>query len=487
MGYQIGLPVSYQLDRSSPMAFDRRYLKKHGNQWIVVIKVPERLRKAIGKAHLKHPLHTDSLAVANREKFRVVATLKEQLEKSEAELRRKAKEAPDLLADEALRWREAVQRSEDDPTFYAYEDEEGNVIEDGHDITLSLVHDRAEEIALKEGVARAKDFHAVAIGQASPITKLIDKWLAERPMKPRQQVDYRRAVEKFAGWLAATKLPVSIEAVTRKIAGRYVTDVFVATRIHPKTANKDISCLSSLWKWAERKGIVEENIWRGQSLAKPEPDKDTQKRPYTEDEMKKLFGGDPGELLLDFMHIAALSGMRVDEIARLNVENIVDDCFDITVAKTKAGIRMVPVHSALKAIIARRIDGKQAKDPLFPELPIPQKGSAVERSQKVVKTFTAYRRKLELDDVPEGARQSRVDFHSFRRWFATKAEQAEHPTHFIESLMGHKRTGMTLGLYSAGPLKAQFRAVVESVELPADGADEAGSTTPSEANAAPQA
>lgn len=450
------------------MAFDRRYLKKHGNQWLVVIKVPERLRKAIGKAHLKHPLHTDSLAVANREKFRVVATLKERLERSEAELRRKAKEAPDLLADEALRWREAVQRSEDDPRFYAYEDEEGNVIEDGHDITLSLVRDRAEEIAVKEGAARAKDFHAVAIGQASPITKLIDKWLAERPMKPRQQVDYRRAVEKFAGWLAAAKLPVSIEAVTRKIAGRYVTDVFVETGTHPKTANKDISCLSSLWKWAELKGHAEENIWRGQALAKREVPKDEQKRPYTDAEMKKLFGGEPGELLSDFMHIAALSGMRVDEIARLNAENIVDDCFDITVAKTKAGIRMVPIHPALKAIVARRINGKEAKDPLFPELPIPKKGSAVERSQKVVKAFTAYRRKMEVDDVRDGARQSRVDFHSFRRFFITKAEQAEKLPHFIEAVVGHKRLGMSLGGYSGGPLRAQFRAVVESVNLPQD-------------------
>lgn len=324
------------------MAFDRRYLKKHGNQWIVVIKVPERLRKAIGKAHLKHPLHTDSLAVANREKFRIVASLKEELEKAEAELRRRAKAAPDLLADEALQWREAVLRSEDNPSFYAYEDDEGNVIEDGHDITLSLVRDRAEEIAMKEGMARANDFHAVAIGQATPIAKLIDKWLAERPMKPRQQVDYRRAVEKFAGWLAATRLPASIEAVTRKMAGRYVTDVFVGAGTHPKTANKDISCLSSLWKWAELKGYVEENIWRGQSLKKPEPDKDKDKRPYTDDEVKKLFRGEPGQLLSDFMHIAALSGMRVDEIARLNAENVVDDCFDITVAKTKAGIRMVP-------------------------------------------------------------------------------------------------------------------------------------------------
>jgi integrase/uncharacterized small protein (DUF1192 family) len=385
------------------MALDRRYLKKHGNQWLVVIKVPEKLRKAVGKAHLKHPLHTDSLAVANREKFRVLAMLKEELAKTEAELRRKAKEAPDSLVEEALQWRDAVRQAQDDPSFYQYVDEDGNVEEDGHGLTLSLVADRADEIVRREGPARARDFHAIATGQATPISQTIDKWLAERPMKPRQQIDYRRAVTKFAGWLSAVKQPGSIESVTRRLAGRYVTDVFVATGVHPKTANKDISALSSLWKWAERKGFAEENIWRGQSLAKPEPEKDKAKRAYTDAEMKKLLGGKPSELVSDFIHIAALSGMRVDEIARLTVENIVSDSFDITVAKTKAGVRMVPIHSGLAEIVARRVAEKGPKDALFPELPVPKQGSAVERSQKVVKAFTLYRRKVKVDDVPEGA------------------------------------------------------------------------------------
>lgn len=448
------------------MAFDRRYLKKHGNQWVVIIKVPERLRKLVGKAHLKHPLHTDSLAVANREKFRIVANLKESLELAEAEQRRKAKEAPDLIVEEALQWKEAIAKAGDDPSFYAYHNEAGELLEDGRDITITLLAERTEELAGKLGDTRAADFKAIATGDATPIQPLISKWLAERPMKPRQQTDYRRAVLKFVGWLSATKSPGSVEGITRRIAGRYVTDAFVEAGVHPKTANKDISCLSGLWKWAERKGIATSNVWQGQSLSKPEQAKSEQKREYTDDELKKLFNGKPSQLVADFMMIAALSGMRVDEIARLSAENIVTDCFDITTAKTKAGIRMVPIHPALTDIVSRRSAGKTGKDSLFPELPVPKPGSAVERSQKVVKAFTLYRRKVKVNDVPEGFRQSRVDFHSFRRWFITKAEQAEQPVHFIEALVGHKRSGMTLGRYSAGPLVAQFRAVVEAVRLP---------------------
>jgi integrase len=294
----------------------------------------------------------------------------------------------------------------------------------------------------------------------------VDKWLAEKPMKPRQQTDYRRAVVKLEGWLGSHKLPATVEGCTRRVAGRYVTEVFVEAGVNPRTANKDISCLSSYWVWLERKGIVGENIWTKQSLAKREPKKNEAKRPYTDEEMKTLFTGKTTQLLKDMMATAALSGMRVEEIARLTVGDIYKNCFDITEAKTKAGVRMVPIHPALNGIITRRTQGKGPKDPLFPELPIPKEGSPIERSQKVVKSFTTYRRKVGVDDVPEGARQSRVDFHSFRRWFITKAEQAQQPVHFIEALVGHKRTGMTLGRYSGGPLVQQFRDCVQAVQLP---------------------
>lgn len=447
---------------------DTRYLKKHGNQWVVVVKVPARLREAIGKAHLKHPLHTDSLAIANRQKHRIVADMKDELAKAEKVQQAKARTL-DPLIKEALDWRESIVVEEDSPALTVTEwDEHGREIEVTINVTADLMADRAEEIEKREGPDRAGAFVDIATGRATPIMAVVDKWLAEKVMKPRQQIDYRRAVSKFDGWLSKSKLPVAVERITRRMAGRYVTEAFVGTGANPRTANKDISCLSSFWRWLEIKEYVSANIWARQSLEEPEPAKKDAKRPYTDDEMKALFAGEPAPFLRDFMTIAALSGMRIEEVARLTVADVETGWFDITAAKTPAGIRMVPIHSALTEIIERRTRGKSLTDPLFPELPVPKEGSAIERSQKVVKAFTNYRRKAGVDDVPEGARQSRVDFHSFRRWFITKAEQAGQPPHFIEALVGHKRLGMSLGKYSAGPLREQLRAVVEAVQLPSD-------------------
>ncbi|MFT0893079.1 tyrosine-type recombinase/integrase [Pseudochelatococcus sp. G4_1912] len=452
---------------------DTRYLKKHGNQWVVVVKVPDRLRQVVGKAHLKHPLHTDSLALANHQKHRIVADMKDQLAKAEKNLRSKSRNSVPPLIQEALDWRQHISAEDEDPTsFETFQDEGGNDIEIPLNLSRDLLADRAEEIERRDGEDKAKAFVNIATGSATPLIAVVDKWLAEKVMKPRQMIDYRRAVSKFDRWLAESKLPVTVEKITRRIAGRYVTAAFVETEANPRTANKDISCLSSLWKWLEIKEYVSANIWTRQSLEEPEPTKATAKRPYTESEIEALFKGNPSPLLRDFMAIAALSGMRIEEIARLTVEEVAGGWFDITIAKTSAGIRKVPIHSALQEIIDRRTKGKEPTSPLFPELPVPQEGSAVERSQKVVKQFTNYRRKIGVDDVPKGARQSRVDFHSLRRWFITKAEQAGQQPHFIEALVGHKRLGMSLGKYSAGPLKEQLRAVVESVRLPFSGLDD---------------
>lgn len=467
------------------MAKDTSYLQKIGQQYRVTLKVPRHLRTALGKAHLRHPLHTDSLARANAMKHGIIHQMKATLREAEEKFATAASGGVSSRNREAMEWRADLDQ--------AREADRRDIDADYLDITTSRLADRAEEIAEAEGMERAKEFHAIASGHATPITTLIDQWLAERPMKPRQQSDYRRSVAKFTDWLARGRHPEAIEKVTRRIAGAYVSEEFVGAGVHPRTANKAISAIASLWKWAARKGIVETNIWFGQSLAKPKTTKAEEPRPFTEDEIIDLFAGkvvatsekrkpklvEPSVLLRDFMAIAALSGMRIEEIARLTVKDIKTipalegaeetllTYFDITRAKTEAGVRQVPVHSALAEVVARRTTGKGAGDSLWPELPEPKPGSPIEKSQKVVKEFVTYRRRIGVDDRDEGQRQSRVTFHSWRRTFVTKAEQAGQPPHLISFAVGHERPGMTLGVYSGGPLLGQLRPLVESVKLAA--------------------
>lgn len=451
------------------MAKETAYLQKIGNQYRVTVKVPRNLLTVFGKAHLRVPLHTDSLSKANALKHGVVHRLKAQIAEATAKEREAGPKGVDATPlREAMAWREDMQIAR----------EAGRHDPGQWDLMTDRLADKAEKIEEREGYAKARAFFDIAMGTATPIASLVDQWIAERPMKPRQQTDYRRAVAKFVAWLIEGHNPESIEKVTRRLAGQYVSERFVQQGVNPRTANKDISCVASLWKWAGRKGYVEENVWTGQSLAKPQLTKAEEPREFTDEEAANLLTGmmvtsetrkqrfvGPTPLLRDFMAIAALSGMRVEEIARLTVADTQGSAFNITQAKTKAGIRRVPIHPSLTEIVARRTTGKKPEDTLWPELPEPKPGSASERSQKVVKRFVTYRRTLGVDDIQEGTRQSRVTFHSWRRTFVTKAEQAGNQPHIIEVLVGHKRPGMTLGKYSEGPLLDQLRLVVESVKL----------------------
>ena len=58
----------------------------------------------------------------------------------------------------------------------------------------------------------------IATGRATPITPtLIEEWIAERQMKPRQVLDYRRAVRKLLSHLPSA----TAEAVDKRAAGDY--------------------------------------------------------------------------------------------------------------------------------------------------------------------------------------------------------------------------------------------------------------------------
>jgi hypothetical protein len=149
---------------------DRAYLQWRGQSCRVQVAVPARLRRAVGCAVLYHPLHMDSLAVANREKHKHVHLLKKRIQEAAR------RPAYDPLVTEALQWREAA----------------------GEDYTSTLQEHRYEELVRSKGKPTADALVEIAIGRATPITPtLIDEWIAERQMKPRQVLDYRRAVKKL--------------------------------------------------------------------------------------------------------------------------------------------------------------------------------------------------------------------------------------------------------------------------------------------------
>jgi integrase len=311
---------------------------------------------------------------------------------------------------------------------------------------------------------RGNRFRALVRG-AVPVTAELERYLTERDVQGSYRSRTRLAVKRLSEWLAKRVGGDNINGVSIRTAALWI-DEQGQRGISVQTVNSHASALAVYWRWMVQRGIADASPWDNQQRTARDTGKNAKKRSFTDDEVTTLLSGDTSRTLHDLMRLAALSGMRQNEIASLRIGDIEGDCFVVREAKTRAGVRRVPIHSALKDLMIRRQADKQPHDFLLEELTAPP-SRAKRRGAKVGERFTAYRRAVGVDDRLEGRRQASADFHSFRRWFATNMERGGILPHIMSAVVGHSegRASLTLKSYST-PSDGQLRAAVEAVILP---------------------
>lgn len=452
-----------------------------GGRFYVAVRVPESLRGVVTtgrQTHIRRSLHTNNEAEAIRRHRIAEADIKALIESArrEPDGSRKGKDpaSPDVAADAAW-WREHL-KAEGIALADAFQDAAFSETIDkiaGQPLCIEVGEDGQERAVYDSQRERqATELVDLVTGRRVPVATELERFLEDKrgragdPLSSRYVSRIRRAVRALSVWLADRATGDNVSAVTRYEAGLYAEHLG-RTCNTAQTASSLVAALSSYWKWMAKRGAAAENPWKDQTPETRKSPLDADKRPYTDDEVRRLLSGETYSTLHDLMRVAALSGMRINEIGQLKVADCGGGVFNIRTAKTSAGIRRVPIHPALAPLIARRSEGKREDAYLIEELSA-RKDHTTDRAAKASERFTEYRRALGIDERKEGQRQSNIDFHSFRRWFVTKAEEAGQPPHIISSVVGHAegRQGMTLGLYSGGPSETQMRAAVESVLLP---------------------
>lgn len=446
----------------------KRYLVLKGRTWWFHRAIPERLRAEFGgRKTVTWSLNTSDYHIAQGRRDLAFA-------KSETEFKAAA-EVPqrsgprDRVTTAGLGWAEERRQWREDPVAWAKRvmmrgdediDEEEMLTPD------DIMDDEADRIEREHGRAERNRFLALAFG-AAPIDQHLEAHLSECGLSDRAVQERRTAVKRLMDWSP----DLTLSSLNRTRAGLYVTEVLAPG--HPKTSNKAISNIRSYWRWLQDRGHVKDNPWERQRVDGRRSARETvPERPFTDQEVATLLWSpwpssmraSDSQRLHDAMRIAALSGMRIEEICQLTVADCAGGTFNIRRAKTKAGVRRVPIHSQLEEVVQRRATGKRSSEYLFGELG-PEDGK--ERSAPLSKQFSRYRTSLGVDDHRNGQRRSLVNFHSFRRWFITKAERAGQPPHIFEAVVGHKRPGLSLSVYSGGPsVEDQMKRCVEAVQLP---------------------
>ena len=441
---------------------DRRYLELHGGKWRVSVAVPRELQAKLG-TRLKRSLQTDSLAAGSKLKWAVVSEFRAMIESA------REGSGKDPLRQEAVEVAEYRARAVTEAEREMLKDA---AVERAHELLGDPVRtysDEAGEPSYLYDVkrkAQADAYADIALGRATPIDLHHDAYLAQSPTKVRSKADDRRAMAYLVEWCARRGVRPVLQAITRRVAARFMEEIRdVAGDHRPITLNRYLRRLSRYWRWLMVREYVEADPWAALNVREPPINHEEEERSFTDEEALALLNGPAPERMLDLMKVAALTGARLDAIVSLKVGDCEGGAFTFMPQKKEKQPRSVPIHSELAAIVLRRTAGKEADHGLFPDWPGPKKAGR-ERSSQATLAFTRYRREVGVEEMVPSRRRSLVNFHSFRRWFITKAEQAGQPENIIAAVVGHKRKGLTFGRYCAGPLAEQMRQCVEAVKLP---------------------
>ena len=371
---------------------------------------------------------------------------------------------------------------------------------------LETVEVDAGVVERRQGPAAARRFVAIATGTGLTVAQGGRQWLEGEAGKVRNGTlqSHRGAFRKLGSYLAnhegwSSLEGVSMADVTRRIAGEVLHEA--RTRNAAETVQRDFSAYSGLWRWAVRRGYINENPWADQTAGLKTPRQHDvgsgQERAFSADELVKLIRAGADSLapsrggyaatFWDLIRLCLLTGTRPSELLDLQVQDVIEDGAALALGrlggKNNSAPRIMPLHPLAQAVITARLAAIPTSDtaaPLWPE--VPATGVDQRRSKIISNRFPAIRRRL-LGESDE------VDLYSFRRSFMTACETAMHGggrinPQLLALLVGHKREALSFDLYSdwsrlgrpamrgglADKLKTLQAAVEDVVEL---GLDEA--------------
>lgn len=342
----------------------------------------------------------------------------------------------------------------------------------GADLLAPAVEREAEEVERRRGADARRQFLRIVHTPGLSIAEAARQWLEGEGATVRAGtiVSHRAALAKLGAYLTEHEGLPSLEAaslsdVTRRTAGEFLQVRRAASAAG--TVLREFSAYSGLWRWAVRRGYVDENPWTDQTKGMKAPRgaeaERAPERGFTPAELVELLRAERDELaparggyapvFWDLFRLALLTGARADELLSLRVVDVIEDGTAIAVAagrkggKTESASRIIPLVPHARDVLRQRLADltDRAPDaPLWPE--VPAQGADRRRSKTVATRFPDIRRRL-LGPSDE------VDFHSFRRSFLTAAESAMHAggrvnEAMIALLAGHKRGGLALDLYS---------------------------------------
>lgn len=424
------------------------HIEKKRNVWYATMKVPKELQDKVGRTKFIKSLRTTDKSKAVDLARPYIVAWKRLLAQAGGET--------NALQREALRWKDDYQAT------YSPDGYESEHAADLHHIVSSGLGERAQELEEQHGPKVAHEFFEIATGKATLLRDHIANWEASISHLAEKTQDQ---MKKDVATLSAQFK--TVQSVNAESVAEWVERLTQgATPITPATLKRMAHAWRSLWAHLVNAKVIPKGSNPFADLKFPGPTQPTTKArkgwtPFAPIDIPKLIAAAEQRkdtALVNLIKVAAYSGARIEELCSLKVSEVTAEALHITDAKTRAGIREVPIHPTIAALVKSMAESSK-DDYLFEGLTFNKYN---DRSNGIGKRFGRLKDSL-------GFGPSHV-FHSIRKTFVTLLEDSGVHENLAADIVGHEKPRITFGLYSGGAsLKTKAEAVSKVLypELPA--------------------
>ncbi|TMN21868.1 recombinase [Lentibacillus cibarius] len=224
--------------------------------------------------------------------------------------------------------------------------------------------------------------------------------------------------------------PVYIEDVTRDNLENYMIYLKEKRKLAPRSRNRYISSIRSLFEYAEDKGWIEKNVASKVKDAKVPED---QKVTLTEDEVDQLINEIDKPLLKTLVIFMYRTGLRITSAINLRLEDVDLDAGTITACIKEGKIITIHISEKLYPTLVEYLKSIRDSDsPYF------------FATKKTGRVSPAYMNAQLRAAVKRLGWNKKVTSHTLRRSFATNLLRNGVELPYISKLLGHESVKTTM-------------------------------------------
>ena len=403
------------------------------SKYYVLLTIPVDLRQHFnGRKQLKRSTGTSDLKDARRRQYALTTELYGQLDACKPDMR-------DMISD-LLGWigdADEVQRMEDEGHLegliqYAKNLEYGENPE--NDTATDVVNEQGVKAFELYREWKAQDNKSPTRPGAMLFSVATQEYVGTKPYGPAKTMrDAELSLSQFKDHVD----DVLLSDITAVMVHGYAETI--GSNASRETVSKKVGYAKRMLDYGVRKGWVESNVFAGLVLDKNIGRSRQSYRPFTPRELEALFEQSMAEHSRRLLSILITTGMRLDEAALLDWDDIKEDqgivYYDLTnsIVKNKGSQRRVPVHSSLSWVTT----GNAGQ--MFPEFTRDKDGKAQASASKALMPLI---RKV-TDDKAKVV-------HSLRGNFKDMLRDAGVSKEVNDFITGHA-SGDVAGQYGSGP------------------------------------